>query len=74
MVPFFDEYGELPSRADARLHHLTQLKPTGPRQWEVTQTLVDPKGDHTWVIFASIDLRDASAPDRPILRIRRIGI
>ncbi|MCM3877734.1 MAG: DUF3516 domain-containing protein [Thermoanaerobaculia bacterium] len=74
MAPFFDEYGEPASGAEARLHHLTRLKSTGPRQWEVTQTLVDPKGDHTWAIFASIDLRNGSAPDGPILRIRRIGI
>ena len=74
MAPFFAEYGELLSGAEARLHHLTNLKSTGPRQWEVTQTLVDPKGDHTWAIFAGIDLRDASAPDGPILRIRRIGV
>jgi len=74
MAPFFDEYGELLSGAEARLHHLTNLRPTGPRQWEVTQTLLDPKGDHTWAIFADIDLRDGGAPDGPILRIRRIGI
>ncbi|HEX2757254.1 MAG TPA: DUF3516 domain-containing protein, partial [Thermoanaerobaculia bacterium] len=74
MAPFFDECGELLSGAEARLHHLTHLKSTGSRQWEVTQTLVDPKGDHTWAIFAGIDLRDGSAPDGPILRIRRIGV
>jgi superfamily II RNA helicase len=73
MTPFFDEYGELVSGAEARLHHLTNLKDAGPRQWEVTHTLLDPKGDHTWAIFAGIDLRDGSAPDGPILRIRRIG-
>jgi superfamily II RNA helicase len=73
MAPFFDEYGELASGAEARLHHLTHLKPSGPRQWEVTQTLLDPKGDYTWAIFAGIDLGDVSAPDGPILRIRRIG-
>ena len=73
LAPFFEEYGELASGSEARLHHLTQLKPGGARQWEVTQTLVDPKGDHTWAIFAGIDLRDATAPDGPILRIRRIG-
>jgi len=74
MAPFFDEYGDLVSGSEARLHHLTTLKSTGPRQWEVTQALLDPKGDHAWAIFASIDLQDASAPDGPILRIRRIGI
>ncbi|MGE5717585.1 MAG: DUF3516 domain-containing protein, partial [Acidobacteriota bacterium] len=73
MAPFFEEYGELLSGAEARLHHLTSLKSTGPRQWEVTQTLLDPRGDHTWAVFAGIDLRDASAPDGPILRIQRIG-
>ena len=74
MTPFFDENGELVSGAEARLHHLTNLKAAGPRQWEVTHTLLDPKGDHTWAIFAGIDLRDGSVPDGPILRIRRIGI
>jgi len=73
MAPFFDEYSELLSGAEARLHHLTNLRSTGHRQWEVTQTLLDPKGDHTWAIFAGIDLRDGSAPDGPILRVRRIG-
>ncbi len=73
MAPFFGEYGDLVSGSEARLHHLTQMKSTGPRQWEITQTLVDPKGDHTWAIFAGIDLRDGSAPDGPILRVRRIG-
>ncbi|MGA7992089.1 MAG: DUF3516 domain-containing protein [Thermoanaerobaculia bacterium] len=73
MAPFFEEYGELVSGAEARLHHLTQLKSTGPRQWEVTHTLLDPRGDHTWAIFAGVDLSDSSAPDGPILRIRRIG-
>jgi superfamily II RNA helicase len=73
MAPFFDEYGTLHSGAEARLHHLTQLKSTGPREWEVVQTLLDPKGDHTWAVFADVDLTDASAPDGPILKIRRIG-
>jgi superfamily II RNA helicase len=74
MAPFFDEFGELLSGAEARLHHLTNLKSTGHRQWEVTQTLLDAKGDHTWAIFAGVDLRDGNAPDGPILRIRRIGV
>ena len=73
LAPFFDEYGELVSGAEARLHHLTQLKSAGPRQWEVAHALLDPKGDHTWAIFATIDLRDGGAPDGPILRIRRVG-
>ncbi|HQR46321.1 MAG TPA: DUF3516 domain-containing protein [Thermoanaerobaculia bacterium] len=73
MAPFFEEYGELVSGGEARLHHWTNLKPAGPRRWEVTQTLLDPKGDRTWAVFAGIDLRDGSAADGPILRIERIG-
>ncbi len=73
MAPFFDEYGELLSGAEARLHHLTRLTSTGPRRWAVSQTLLDPKGDHTWAIFADVDLTDPGAPDGPILRLRRIG-
>jgi len=73
MAPFFEEYGELVSGAEARLHHWTNLRPAGPRRWEVTQTLLDPKGDHAWAVFAGIDLRDSAAADGPILRIERIG-
>ncbi len=73
LEPFFAEYGELLSGSEARLHHLTQLKSAGTRQWDVTHTLVDPKGDLTWAVFAGIDLRDEAAPDGPILRIRRIA-
>ena len=73
MAPFFTEYGELDSGAEARLHHWTNLRPAGPRRWDVTQTLLDPKGDQTWAIFADIDLRDSAAADGPILRIGRIG-
>ena len=73
MTPFFAEFGELLAGAEARVHSLTNLRPTGPRRWEVTQTLLDPEGDHTWAIFATIDLRDGNASDGPILRIQRIG-
>ena len=73
LAPFFEEYGELLSGAEARLHHLTTSKSAGPRTWEVAHALLDPKGDHTWAIFAEIDLTDAGAPDGPILRVRRIG-
>ncbi|MGE5345680.1 MAG: DUF3516 domain-containing protein, partial [Acidithiobacillales bacterium] len=73
MAPFFEEYGELLSGAEARLHHWTNLRPTDSRRWEVTQTLLDPKGDHIWAVFAGIDLRDGAAVDGPILRIERIG-
>jgi superfamily II RNA helicase len=73
MAPFFEEHAELLGGAEARFHQWTSLRPTGPRQWEVTQTLLDPSGDNTWAVFAMIDLRDGSAQEGPILRIQRIG-
>lgn len=73
MAPFFEEHAELMSGPEARLHQWTNLRPKGPRRWEVTQTLLDPEEDNDWGIFAEIDLRDDGAPDGPILRVRRIG-
>ena len=46
--------------------------PSGPRRWEVTQTLLDPEGDNPWAVFADVDLRDRRAR-RPDLEGGRIG-
>jgi len=73
LAPFFEEYGELLSGAEARRHHLTRLTAAGPRRWQVTHTLLDPNEDNAWAIFADVDLTEPGAPDGPILRIRRIG-
>ena len=73
MVPFFEGHAELLAGPEARLHQWTNLRPNGPRRWEVTQTLLDPEGDNDWAVFADIDLRDDGAPDGPILRLRSIG-
>ncbi|HTS01899.1 MAG TPA: DUF3516 domain-containing protein, partial [Thermoanaerobaculia bacterium] len=73
LAPFFEEYGELLSGAEARRHHLTRLTEAGPRRWQVTHTLLDPNEDNAWAIFADVDLTEPGAPDGPILRIRRIG-
>ena len=73
MAPFFEERGELLVGPEARLHQWTRLVPAGERRWEVTQTLLDPAGENDWAVFADVDLRDADAPDGPIVRVRRIG-
>jgi Domain of unknown function (DUF3516)/DEAD/DEAH box helicase/Helicase conserved C-terminal domain len=73
MAPFFEEHAELLAGPEARLHQWTNLRPNGPRRWEVTQTLLDPEADNGWAVFADIDLRDDGASDGPILRVRRIG-
>ncbi len=73
LAPFFEEHAELLAGPESRLHQWTSLKPAGPRQWTVTQTLLDPEEDNAWAVFAEIDLRDETAPDGPILRVTRIG-
>ncbi|MCG3194340.1 MAG: hypothetical protein DIJKHBIC_03598 [Thermoanaerobaculia bacterium] len=78
MAPYFAAHEELLSGPESRLHHWTNLRPKGPRQWSVTQTLLDPSGENDWAIFAEIDLRDSAlfdsaGADGPILRITRIG-
>ncbi|MBK9089375.1 MAG: DUF3516 domain-containing protein, partial [Holophagales bacterium] len=73
LTPFFEEHAELASGPESRYHQWTNLRPTGQRQWSVTQTLLDPEGETSWAVFAEIDLRDETAPDGPILRVTRIG-
>ncbi len=73
LAPFLAEHAELLAGPEARRHEWTNLRPNGPRRWEVTQTLLDPEGDHDWAVFAEIDLRDDGASDGPILRLRSIG-
>ena len=73
MAPFFAEYGELPFTPESRRHHWTQIKKTGEREWEVTQTLLDPQGDNLWAVQGTIDLRNPDEADGPIVRVGRIG-
>ncbi len=74
LEPFFLEYEELLAGPESRLHQWTNIRPAGPRRWEVTQTLLDPRADNLWAVFAEIDLRDGTAPEGPILRVKRIGV
>ena len=73
LAPFFAECGEIVTTPDARRADRTTILKTGPRTWDVTQTLVDPQGDELWCLFGHVDLRQETAPEGPILRMRRIG-
>jgi superfamily II RNA helicase len=73
LVPFFADHGEIVTTPDARRAHLTTIQETGPRTWDVMQMLVDPQGDNLWCLFGHVDLEGESAPEGPILRMRRIG-
>jgi superfamily II RNA helicase len=73
LAPFFAEYGEIVTTPAAREKHLTQIQPTGPRTWDVMQTLVDPQGDNLFCLFGHVDLLGETSPEGPIIRMRRIG-
>jgi hypothetical protein len=73
LAPYFEEYEKILFTPDARNSRRTLIKSTGPRRWDVSQVLVDPKGDHLWAIEGAIDLSQVRDPEDPIVRIRRIG-
>ncbi len=73
LAPFFADYAEIVTTPDARRADRTTIQKTGPRTWDVMQTLVDPQGDELWCLFGHVDLTEETAPEGPILRLRRIG-
>jgi hypothetical protein len=73
LAPFLAEHGRVSFHAEARKAHYAVLKPTGPRTWDVTQSILDPTGDESWALEGEIDLRGEKAPEGPLVRLRRIG-
>jgi hypothetical protein len=73
MTPFLDEYERILFTPAARQSKRTLIKRTGPRIWDVFQTLVDPQGDDMWAIEGEIDLRQQRNPEGRMVRVRRIG-
>ncbi len=73
LAPFFAEHGTLVFNHRARLSELTHMRQSGPLQWQVQQTLVDPEEQNLWAIEAEIDLTESDAADGPLLRLRSIG-
>ena len=73
MAPFLDEYERLLFTPVARQSHQTTIQSTGPRTWEVFQSLVDPQGDGLWAICGEVDLSKQRNPDGRLVRLRRIG-
>jgi hypothetical protein len=73
LAPFLAEYGRVSFSAEARRAHFAVLKSTGPRTWDVAQTLLDPRGDNLWALSGEIDLTGDKAPEGPLVRLRHIG-
>jgi hypothetical protein len=68
LLPFEEEYGQCPIFDHrARLAHRTVVEKTGPHQWRVMQTLLDPEEHDEWSIIGRVDLRtDTDPPGRVV--------
>ena len=73
LEPFLEEYGEIDFTPRARRARLTQVKQRGPRRWDVSQVLADPRGDDLWALHGEVDLAGETDPEGPLVRLRRIG-
>jgi superfamily II RNA helicase len=73
LAPFFAEYERLLFTPVARQSHKTTLRSTGPRTWQVFQSLVDPEGDGLWAIEGVVDLSKQRNPEGRLVRVRRVG-
>jgi hypothetical protein len=73
LAPFLADYERIVFDPEARKAHYATLRPTGPRTWDVSQALLDPRGDHLWALHGEIDLRAERAPEGPLVRLLRIG-
>ncbi|HCH62342.1 MAG TPA: DUF3516 domain-containing protein [Deltaproteobacteria bacterium] len=70
MQPFEEEYGQRPIFDHrARLAHRTLVEKTGPHQWRVVQTLLDPEEHDEWSVIARVDLRSDTDPPGRIVDV-----
>jgi len=73
MEPFHGAYGWLLFNHAARFPNRTLIKKLGGHQWEVTQLLMDEEDVSGWTLTCEVDLRDDTAPEGPLIRLRAIG-
>jgi superfamily II RNA helicase len=70
LIEFEEEYGQRPIFDHrARLAHRTVVEKTGPHQWRVVQTLLDPEEHDEWSILGQIDLRENTDPPGRIVQV-----
>ncbi len=69
---YFAEHDELGTAADARGPALFRVT-REPGRWLVRQTLEDPRGDHDWVIDATVDLAASDEAGTAVLLVTAVG-
>jgi len=76
LAPFFAEHAQLVFTPAARQAHWTRIRPLeagATRRFAVSQTLLDPQDENFWSIEGEIELDPGTAPEGPLLALRRIG-
>jgi len=73
LAPYFAEHPRIDTTPAARRPHHTFVKDAGARRWEATQRIVDEAGEVDWAIVCEVDLSGPHDPDRPVLRLVRVG-
>jgi len=76
LTPFFAEHAELVFTPAARQAHWTRIRPLEPgasRRFSVSHTLLDPADENFWSVEGEVELAPGSAPEGPLLALRRIG-
>ncbi len=69
MRGYWNVYDTLRVDHEARSPRLTLIEETGPRQWRVRQTILDPDDDRFWYLEGQVDLRGIRQPDGPLLAL-----
>ena len=70
---YFEEHDVLGTGADARGPALFSVTEE-PGRWVVRQTLDDPRGDHDWVLDATVDLAASDAAGTAVLRVEAVHV
>jgi len=76
LAPFYAEHAEIVFTPAARQAHWTRIRAGAPgatRRFAVSHTLLDPAGDHFWSLEGEVELAPGTAPEGPLLALRRIG-
>jgi hypothetical protein len=72
LAPYFAEYDQLGTGADARGPALLLIEQL-PGRWRVRQILDDPAGDHDWGISAEVDLAASDAAGEAVLTVTDVN-
>ncbi|MCC7076989.1 MAG: DUF3516 domain-containing protein [Acidimicrobiia bacterium] len=71
MAPYWEEYAEIRTDADARASAWLEIDASGP-VWRATQILLDPDGDAEWRVMASVDLARSREEGRAVVGLDEI--